>query len=376
MNDLSNKVDITIIGAGVVGLAIASELASSGKEILLLEKNATFGAEQSSRNSEVIHAGIYYDRGSLKARFSVEGNRLLYSLCEKSGIAFRKCGKIMISTNAAEDEKLAQLYELGRANGAPVEMLSSRKMKLMEPELEGISAFLSPSTGIIDAYGLMKYFLNHALHNGVQIAYKSRVEQIEAIRDGFRVTVGNDEDRYSFQTKILINSAGLHSDAIAKKAGVDVEKCGYKIHWCKGEYYGISGGKGKSINRLVYPVPMDISVGVHLCFDVDWRLKIGPLFYYVDRLDYSVDSSRQRSIWESSMLKAMPFIRPDDLAPEGSGIMAMLQGEGEPFRDFVIKRESDRGLPNLIDLIGIDSPGLTSSPAIARYVSTLVRELL
>lgn len=375
MNHLSNKVDITIVGAGIVGLAIASELASPDKEIFVLEKNATFGAEQSSRNSEVIHAGIYYEKGSLKAKLCSEGNRLIYQLCEKYGIAYKKCGKIIVSTNIAEDEKFWQIYNQGLENGLQLEILSRKKMKLIEPELEGISAFLSPDTGVIDSYGLMKFFLNCALDKGVHIAFKAEVTNLEAISGGYKVTVANGDDQFSFVTRVLINSAGLSSDMIAQRAGVDIIKSQYKINWCKGEYYSVKGRKNKQINQLVYPVPMDISVGVHLCFDTDWRLRIGPLFYYVDRLDYSTDYSHKQEIIGSSMLKAMPFIEPQDIAPESSGIMAMLQGKGEGFRDFVIRRETDKGLPNLIDLIGIESPGLTSSPAIALYVSQLVKEI-
>jgi len=177
-------------------------------------------------------------------------------------------------------------------------------------------------------------------------------------------------------TRVLINCAGLYSDKVAEMTGINIDEANYKLHWCKGEYYSVGGGKNKLINRLIYPVPMAISVGVHVCFDVDWRLRFGPLFYYVNEINFAVNDSRKRDFLESSMMKALPFIEPSDLEPESAGIMAMLQAEGEGFRDFVIRHEEHRGLPGFINLVGIESPGLTSSPAIARYVSHLVNEIL
>ncbi len=373
---MSYRADITIVGAGVIGLAIASQVTREGREVYLLEKNESFGQEQSTRNSQVIHAGIYYERDSLKAKTCRESNRLLYQICEQNGIAYRKCGKIIVATNEVEARALEKLYVRGKDSGVPLKMLSRREMGQLEPNLRGTAAFLSPTTGIVDSYALMCYFLGKARGNGAQVAYKTEVIGIEGVTGGYKVRVKDPGGDFSFMTRVLINCAGLYSDRVAEMAGIDINKANYKQHWYKGEYYSVSGGKNKLINRLIYAVPMGIGVGVHVCFDIDWRLRLGPLSYYVDEISYKIDDSRKQALLASSIVKVLPFIEPSDLDPETSGIMAMLQGEGEGFRDFVIKHEYDRGLPGFISLVGIDSPGLTSSPAIARYVSHLVNEIL
>ncbi len=373
---MSYEADITIIGAGIVGLAVASEVAREGREVYLLERNETFGKEQSSRNSEVIHAGIYYEKDSLKAKMCLEGNNLLYELCESKGIACKKCGKVVVATNLAEETELEELYKRGQENEVPLKMLSRREMSQLEPNLRGTAAFFSPTTGIVDSYSLMTYFIGRARDKGAQIVYKTEATAIEKVSDGYKVRVKSVSEDISLTTRVLVNCAGLHSDKIAGMAGIDIAKSMYKLHWCKGEYYSVTGGKNKLINRLIYPVPTDISVGVHVCFDINWRLRLGPLFYYVDEIDYKVDKSRKSDFLGSSIMKALPFIAPSEIEPEASGIVAKLQGPGEGPRDFVIRNEQDRGLPGFINLVGIESPGLTSSPAIARYVGQLINEAL
>ncbi len=373
---MSYKADIVIIGAGVVGLAIASEVTRQGREVYILEKNEIFGQEQSSRNSEVIHAGIYYEKDSLKTRTCLEGNALLYELCERNGIAYHKCGKIIVATNALEAEELEKLYRRGRDNGVPLKMLSRTEMKELEPNIKGISAFLSPTTGIVDSYSLMRYFLGKTRDNGAQIAHKTKVIGIEKAVDGYKVVVAELSGHSSLLTRVVINCAGLYSDRVAEMAGINIDEANYRLHWCKAEYYSVGGAKNRLINRLIYPVPMDISVGVHVCLDVNWRLRLGPLFYYVNEISYKLSDSRKRDFLDSSIMKALPFIEPADLQPESASIMAMLQGPGERFRDFIIEHEYNRGLPGFINLVGIETPGLTSSLAIARYVSHMAGEIL
>ncbi|MFC1873208.1 NAD(P)/FAD-dependent oxidoreductase [Chloroflexota bacterium] len=370
------QADIVIVGAGVVGLAIASKVTREGRDVYLLERNERFGQEQSSRNSEVIHAGIYYEKDSLKTRTCLEGNRILYELCEKNGIAYQKCGKVIVATHDAEAEELEKLYRKGKDNGVPLEMLSRREMARLEPNMRGIAAFISPTTGIIDSHALMEYFLDKARDSGAQIAYGTEVIGIEKISGGYIVEAQDPSGASSLMTKVLINCAGLHSDKIAQMAGIDIDEANYRLHWCKGEYYSVGGGKNKLVNRLIYPVPMAISVGVHVCLDIGWRLRLGPLFYYVNEISYEVDDWSKRAFLESSIMKALPFIESSDLHPDTSGIMAMVQGENEGFRDFVVKHEYDRGLPSLINLVGLETPGLTSSPAIAIYVGDMVNEIL
>jgi L-2-hydroxyglutarate oxidase LhgO len=373
---MSYEADITIIGAGVIGLAVTAEVAREGRKVYLLEKNETFGKEQSSRNSEVIHAGIYYEKDSLKAKMCLEGNNLLYETCESKGIAYQRCGKIIVSTNLAEETELEELYKRGQENGAPLKMLSRSEMTKLEPNLKGTAAFLSPTTGIVDSYSLMTYFLGKSRDKGAQIAYKTEATAIEKVSDGYKVRVKTVSEDTSLTTRVLVNCAGLHSDKVAGMAEIDIAKSMYKIHWCKGEYYSVTGGKNKLINRLIYPVPTDIGLGIHVCFDINWRLRLGPLFYYVDEIDYKVDESKKNDFLDSSIMKALPFIKPSEIEPETSGVVAKVQGPGEGFRDFIIRHEQDRGLPGFINLVGIESPGLTSSPAIARYVSQLINEAL
>jgi len=373
---MSYIADITIIGAGVIGLAIASQVVREGREVYLLEKKATFGQEQSSHNSEVIHAGIYYERDSLKEKMCLEGNRLLYEICERNRIPHKKCSKIIVATNDVEAEELEKLYRKGKANAVSLKMLSRKEMGQLEPNVRGVAAFLSPTTGIVDSFALTRYFHGKAREAGAQIAYKTEAIGIEKVSGGYRVEVKQHSGHSSLMTRVLINCTGLYCDQVAQMAGIDLDEANYRLHWCKGEYYSVGGRKNRLINRLIYPVPMTISVGVHVCLDVDWRLRCGPLFYYVNEISYEVNDSRKGDFLESSMTKALPFIEASDLEPESAGIMAMLQAEGEGFRDFVIRHEYQRGLPGFINLVGIESPGLTSSPAIASYVSHTVNEIL
>lgn len=367
--------DITIIGAGVVGLAIASAICRQGREVYLLEKNSSFGLEQSSRNSEAIHAGIYYEPGSLKARLCVEANAMLYELSQKAGIASIKCGKIIVAVNTAEDEALQELFQRGLHNGAPLQMLSQTEMHSLEPNMQGKSAFLSPTTGVIDAHGLMQYFLGKAHVNGLNIAYQHTVERIEKTAQGYEIRGQTPEGDFSFKTRILINSAGLHSDKIAQMAGINIDRAGYRIRWLKGNFYTVNSKRDKVTNRLIYTVPMTETIGAHVCYDVNWRLRYGPFGQYVDKLDYATEELTQKMFNAASIMQALPFMELCDLEPESSGIMAMLQGGNEGFCDFIIRHESDRGLPGFINLVGMDSPALTCSPAIGRYVMRLVNEI-
>ena len=373
------KSDITIIGAGVVGLAIAAQVAGQRKAVYLLEKNEGFGQETSSRHSGVIHSGIYYPAGSLKAKLCVEGNRLLYELCQKHGIGHKKLGKLIV---AASDEETGQLQELkakGQRNGAEgLRILSSHELKKLEPNVEGVTALLSPSTGIIDSHALMEYFVARAKDGGAEVAYNKEVVGIEKLGNGYKVTVDEgDTGKFSFETRILINCAGLYCDKIAELAGIDIAKAGYRLHYCKGEYFSVGGVKRKLVKRLIYPVPelKGTGLGVHVTLDLEGRMRLGPNAEYVDSIDYSVDGRDKKAFYDS-VKRMLPFIEYEDLEPEMAGIRPKLQGPGEDVKDFVIRDESDKSLPGFINLIGIESPGLTSSPAIARYVADMVKNLL
>lgn len=374
---MSHTADITIIGAGVVGLAIAAEVVNEHREVYLLEKNETFGLETSSRHSGVIHTGIYYPEGSLKAKMCVSGNRMLYELCERHDISHRRLGKLIIATSDEESVELQTLLEKGQRNGAEnLRMLSKREIQELEPSVEGVAAILSPSTGIIDSQALMRYFIAKAADGGAKIAYKTRVVGIEKVADRYRVTVEDGTGKFSFTTRVLINCTGLHCDKVAELAGIDIAKAGYKLYYCKGEYFSLSKSKSMLVKRLIYPVPPPrlTGVGIHLTFDLEGRVRLGPSTQYIDSIDYAVDSQHKQLFYDS-VRRYLPCVECDDLEPEMAGIRPKLQKPGGDIKDFVIRDESDKGLPGFVNLIGIESPGLTASPAIAKYVSGLIKEL-
>jgi L-2-hydroxyglutarate oxidase LhgO len=373
-----NRADVTIIGAGVIGLAIAAQIANKGWEAYVLEKNETFGLETSSRHSGVIHAGIYYPQNSLKARLCLAGNHALYKLGEESGIGYRKLGKMIVATTDEEISELEILLDRGQRNGVEgLRILSKHDMRELEPNVGGVAALFSPSTGIIDSHALMKYFVAQAIEGGVQIAYHTKAVAIEKVAEGYKVTAEDSSGEFPFMTRMLINCAGLHSDIVAELAGIDIVKAGYQLHYCKGEYFSVASSKSKLVKRLIYPVPVPkvTSVGIHVTFDLEGRMRLGPGIEYVESLNYAVNNQHQQLFYDS-VRKFLPFIEYDDLEPEMAGIRPKLQGPNEDIKDFVIRDEGDKGLPGFINLIGIESPGLTAAPAIAEYVLSLIQARL
>jgi L-2-hydroxyglutarate oxidase LhgO len=366
------KVDFTVIGAGVVGLAIAEELSElGGKSVVLVERNARYGAETSSRNSEVIHSGIYYPPGSLKAGLCVEGNRMLYELCEKHGIPHKKTRKLIVALDEMEFQGLQKLKENGQRNGLKrLELISGKKLSELEPAVTGFGALVCPETGIIDSEKLMRYFYNRAVSAGAMVLFNSSVTAVSSTGNGYIITI--EKDNYSFETGIVINSAGLNSDKVAEMAGLDIGKLGYKIKFCKGEYFKIR--RKIDMSHLIYPVPDAVSLGIHLVIDLAGGKKLGPNAIYTDSISYEIDENHKKAMHDDAV-RYMPDIRLEDLVPDTCGIRPKLQGEKEGFRDFIIKDESENGLQGFINLIGIESPGLTSSPAIAKHVSGIIGNL-
>jgi len=365
---------VTIVGAGVVGLAIAAELSRDHTPLFVLERNPKYGQETSSRNSEVIHAGIYYPHGSLKTKLCVEGRELLYALCEKHDIPHRRITKIITAASDDQLPDLEKLYQHGLRNDVPLERLTAGQVHALEPDIASVGGILSPTTGIISAHALMDYFYHEAKSHGAEIQTRCDVKGVEKTSDGYRVTIREGSDESSFTTAWLINAAGLEADTIAHLAGVNTDAAGYRLHHCKGSYFAVTGAKRTLISRLVYPIPPKESLGVHALVDLGGRLKFGPdVEYLPDReQDYAVHESKRHSFAES-VRRILPCIEDNDLVPDMSGIRAKLQGKGEPVRDFVIIHEKERGLEGLINLIGIESPGLTASAAIARHVKGLMR---
>ena len=371
------QITTTIIGAGVVGLAVAAELSTIHKNVLILERNPSFGQETSSRNSEVIHAGIYYAKDSQKARLCVEGNRLLYRICEESRIPHRRCGKLIVATEPDEEAILASIQRQARDNGAvPLELFSERQIKALEPNVKATAALFSPATGIIDSHRLMRHYLSQAKKNGAQLVPQTTVTRIEKQDQGdYRIHVTYpDGDTDRFTSRWIINCAGLESDRIAACMGIDIDACGYRLHYWKGEYFSLDV-PASFIRHLVYPVPQvnHVGLGVHATIDLSDRVKLGPNASYLpDRnLDYSVDAAARQSFFEAAT-RYLPGITMDQLNPEMTGIRPKLQKPGDPARDFIIAEETAKGFPGVVNLIGIESPGLTASPAIARYVGELI----
>jgi L-2-hydroxyglutarate oxidase LhgO len=369
------EVGVAIIGAGVVGLATAREITQGEKGVFVFEKNHTFGLETSSRNSEVIHAGIYYPEDSLKAKLCVEGKNLLYELCDKHNIAYKKSGKIIVAANESEISWLEGLYEQGRKNGVDdLVLLSRTELKKLEPNIEARSGLLSPSSGIFDSYTLLKFLYSQAREKGAEFVFDTEVVGIERAGAKYKVQIKDRDGISAFAAHVVMNCAGLNSDRIAQLAGIDIAKAGYKLHYCKGEYFSLDSKYRNLVSRLIYPVPEQAGHGIHVTVGLDGRVLLGPSAHYVEAIDYAVDETYKQYFYNSAK-RFLPFVELEDLAPESAGIRPKLQKPDEAFRDFVIVHEEKVGFPGLINLIGIESPGLTAAPAIGRYVGRMVAEL-
>lgn len=366
--------EITIIGAGVIGLAIAEKLSEFYSGLFIIEKHQTFGQETSSRNSEVIHAGIYYPEGSLKAKLCVEGKELLYKYCRKYEIPFNNCGKLIVATSSEEIDIITNIRETSKKNGVDLELIDRERIYELEPNIFALKALFSPTTGIIDTHSLMKRLETNTLNNGGTIVYNSEVTGIRKLDKGFGITLLDaDKNIYTFSTRIIVNSAGLASDKIAEMAGINDDTL--KIHFCKGEYFRVNPPKNRLVNRLVYPVPhpnME-GIGIHVTVDMAGGVKLGPDVKFLDSniYDYKVTPSKQEIFW-SSARKFLPFLELEDITPEMAGIRPKTQRPGDPIKDFYIREESERGLRGMINLIGMESPGLTSCLSIANYVYELI----
>lgn len=362
-----DEVNITIIGAGVIGLSIAAELSNLYTDIVVLEKNTHFGQETSSRNSEVIHAGIYYPNDSLKLKLCLEGADCLYELCEKASIPCKRLGKLIVATEPSESGALEELFNSAVARGArDLKILDQREIHSLEPNIRGVAAIYSPRTGIIDSHSLMKHLSGLARSNGVDIVYDSEVDTVQKKGSGFRV--GIKQDDYCFLSKVVINCAGLFSDRIAERAGIDIDQEGYRLYLCKGNYF--SYAKPSPIGRLVYPLPDHHHLGIHATLDMGSRLRFGPDAEYVSEIDYQVNEKSAEKFYQAAR-KIIPCLDRESMVPDMSGIRPKIQGPHDPFKDFIIKEESDLSLHGLINLIGIESPGLTACQAIAKMVAQL-----
>ena len=365
--------EIAIIGAGVVGLAIAARLSKQHPNLVLLEKNEKYGMETSSRNSEVIHAGIYYEPGSLKARLCVDGREELYALCKAHNIAYKPLTKLITATSLKELERLEGIQQNAAKNGVKLQLLDKSATLKLEPNIQTEGSLFSPHTGIISVHELMDYFFHSIQSNGGTVQHRCQVIGIGQINNGYEINFNEAGKKTTVTSEIVINAAGLGSDLIAQMIGIDIDKEDLRLSYVKGSYFAIASFKAKLVSRLVYPVPLNEGLGTHALLDLGGRLKFGPdIEYLEDRtLDYNVLESKRHAFAES-IRRILPNITDEDITPDMSGIRPKLQKKGKPARDFVIVHETARGLTGFVNLIGIESPGMTSSHAIARYVEDLL----
>ncbi|MFZ1977987.1 MAG: NAD(P)/FAD-dependent oxidoreductase [Bacteroidota bacterium] len=365
--------EIIIIGGGVVGLAIAQRLSKKHPNLLLLEKHERCGMETSSRNSEVVHAGIYYKPGSLKAVLCVEGRKELSVLCHEKNIPYRNITKIISAAAEAELTKLESIQKNAGQNGVIIDYLDKATTLKLEPNIRTFGSLYSPLTGVISIHDLMEYYYHTALSQGAVIQMRCEVVGIEKSQNGYEVMIDEGGTRSVITGEIVINAAGLGSDTMAALAGIDIDQAGYRLSYVKGSYFAVTPSKSKLVSRLVYPVPQNEGLGVHALLDWNGRLKFGPDVEYLENRvqDYAVAETKRRT-FADAIRRILPMIADEDITPDISCIRPKLQKKGEPEKDFVIVHEKERGLSGFINLIGIDSPGLTSSLAIAGYVEMLL----
>ena len=360
-----DAVESIVVGAGVVGLAVARALAQAGHEVLVLEAAAGIGTETSSRNSEVIHAGIYYPAGSLMARFCVAGRRALYDFCRDRGVAHRKCGKLIVATSAEEDGRLAGIKARAETNGVEgMRVLTAAEARALEPNLACTSALLSPATGIIDSHAYMLALQGEAEAAGAMVVFLSPVISARAGSDGIEVEVGGSEP-VTLRCRLLVNAAGLHAPALARRiAGMALDRVP-TAYYAKGNYFTLSGRS--PFSRLIYPVPVPGGLGVHLTIDLGGQARFGPDVEWIDSLDYTVDPRRADQFY-AAVRRYWPGLADGALQPGYAGIRPKITPPGAPGQDFVVQGPQTHGVAGLINLFGIESPGLTASLALAESV--------
>ncbi|MBU8869340.1 MAG: NAD(P)/FAD-dependent oxidoreductase [Gemmatimonadales bacterium] len=388
------EITATVIGGGIVGCAVAAGLSGQGVATVLLEKDDAVARGTTSRNSEVVHGGMYYPAGSMKARYCVQGRRMLKEFCTATGVQYRECGKLIVAIADQEIPELERLLELGLLNGVEdLRLVDGAELLRLEPEIRAKAGLYSPRTAILDAEGATRAYADQARSQGAQIMISAPVTGLERGRDCWKVQVtpagDGRREGWSHSSRLVINAAGLFSDRMAALAGVGIAARGWKLVHSKGNYFRIDPRHAGRVERLIYPVPPadGSSLGVHVCLDLNGQLRLGPDFESVigvsgqemdpadplaELWDYRVDPSRGAEFFRDAT-GFLPWLKPEDLGPDQCGIRPKLALSG--FRDFVVCREGG-DLTGLINLIGIDSPGLTCAPALAREVVRLAMELL
>ena len=361
-----DEVDAIVVGAGVVGLAVARALALAGHEVMILERERQFGTITSSRNSGVIHAGLYYPDRSLKAQLCVEGRQLLYAFCEKRGVAHRRCGKLIVAASEEEFSALDAVMAHGAAAGVDdLVRLDAAEARAIEPALACAGAIHSPSSGIVDQHELMLALLGEAEAHGAMLVYDAQVDAIEQAEAGWTVQVG--ETRLT--APILVNAAGLGAQTLAQTIEALDPKLVPPLFLAKGCYFSYAGRV--PFSRLIYPVPGPASLGTHFTLDLGGQARFGPDIHWVDEIDYTVDPALKPAFLAAAR-RLWPDAEEERLQPAYAGVRPKLAGPGMPTADFVLQGEEDHGLSGLVNLFGIDSPGLTSSLAIGARVAAMI----
>ncbi len=355
-----DRVECIVIGAGVIGLSCARALAAAGREVIVVERNDLIGAETSSRNSEVIHAGIYYPTGSLKARLCVAGKQMLYSYCESRGIPHRRCGKMIVASGGAQIEVLEDYRRQAQANGVMLSWLDERAVRELEPEVDATAGLLSESTGIIDSHAFMLSLQGELEAAGGAIAFNTEVRGLQANDRIIVVT-----DALSLECRWLVNCAGLQAPDLARQ----LDPGAPQAHYARGHYFVYSGKA--PFSRLVYPIAEPGGLGVHVTLDMAGQIKFGPDVMWLDEVDYTFDESRKAS-FVAAIRRYYPGLDPARLHPGYTGIRPKISGPGTPAADFRIDGPAVHGVAGLINLLGIESPGLTASLAIADVVAAQV----
>ncbi len=374
MNNSEFKTDILVIGAGIVGLAVAREFSAQGFDVIVVERNKFPGTETSSRNSEVIHAGLYYPSDSLKTRLCISGNKKIYEYCNKYNVPFNNCGKLIVSTTVNEDDKLENLYLNGKNNGLEnLKFLSRKEILKMEPELNCKNAFFSSTSGVINTHRLIESFISELQSSNSIVAFNSVVNKINIENDSFFTEISGSNDKVLINSKSIINCAGLSSQNVAKKIdGFDLNLIP-KQYLAKGTYFTTT--KRIPFNRLIYPIPEKQGLGVHYTIDSSGKGKFGPDLEWIDKIDYSVDIEK-RTFFFNKIKKFWKNIEKESLNPDYAGIRPKISGPLENPGDFIIQDFSSHEIKGLINLFGIESPGLTCCLSIASEVSSRISHLI
>lgn len=363
---VSPDVQTIVVGAGVIGLAIASKLAQAGHDVLIIESKHLFGSETSARNSEVIHAGIYYEKDSLKAQLCTRGKKLLYQYCEQHAVPFKRLEKIIVACSEQQVEALHGIRMRAQQNGVDdLQLLSEADVAQLEPAIKAKAGLLSPSTGIVDSHAFMLSLLGKAEQHGAMIAYNSCVQSITPTEEKFGVRVIIDDDATHISCENLINAAGHGACALAEATTGLASDCIPTPRFSKGNYFRLQDKT--PVSRLIYPVPEPGGLGVHITIDMAGQSRFGPDVQPQNELNYHVDETRSAHFYHA-IRRYWPALKDDTLVPDYAGVRPKIEFNGKPYNDFIIQNQQTHNIKGLVNLFGIESPGLTASLAIAELV--------